>query len=79
MSITNNFEALPAGCMECGGPYIKDVVALLDHARALEAMLKGFEWVDNEWDEKWCLNCGNPIESGHSPDCQLARLLEGVE
>ena len=79
MSITNNFEALPAGCMECGGPYSKDVVALLDHARALEAMLKKHEWCAIAWGSAGCPECMKQTGQGHSPDCQLDRLLEGVE
>lgn len=58
-----------------------DVKSLLDHARALEAMLKKHEWcIEGIYTDSVCPECGGGRRlNGHSPDCQLAKLLEGVE
>lgn len=89
MSITNGFEDKRAWS-DVGHVYSEIYVDdLLAHARALEAMLKKHEFAnyDSEWGDSRCPECGgskesmgNPEESiGHAPDCQLAKLLEGVE
>jgi len=86
MSITKDFEKrlLP---IENSTVYGKDETeALLEHARALEAMLKKHEWhgrENNDGSNIWCPECG--VDCGiledrpHVSDCQLAKLLEGVE
>lgn len=84
MSITKDFEKRVKGVAdEYTLEYmfeLKDVVELLAHARALEAMLKKHEWSDNGFDDELdCKECGCSELIGHSPDCQLAELLEGVE
>lgn len=63
-----------------------DVIILLNHARALEAMLRKHEWAryNAEWSIASCPECGGDREDigwafqrvGHAPDCQLARLLD---
>ena len=51
----------------------EDVSELLDHTRALEAMLKKNEF---NGEGSACPECDN---FPHHPDCQLAALLDGVE
>lgn len=58
-----------------------DVVGLLLHARALEAMLKKHEWIQDsidedglEWD--WCEECREYKHNGHKSNCELAKLLD---
>lgn len=53
-----------------------DVKQLLAHARALEAMLKKHEWSGGDAGGE-CIECG--FGSNHAHDCQLSKLLEGVE
>lgn len=55
----------------------EDVRELLAHARALEAMLKGYMYAPGVWSN--CSCCGKEEGMGHFPNCQLAKLLEGVE
>ncbi len=56
--------------------YKTDLVdQLIDHARALEAMLKKHEYSD----EGYCPECGMSEFHGHDLDCQLAKLLEGCD
>lgn len=76
MSITKDFEQT---AMAHGLPMykMKEVDDLLTHARALEAMLKKHEFVVDEVYEA-CVECGMPQHSGHSKDCELAKLLDGV-
>jgi len=80
MSITKDFEARIQGKPGLAPYYlVQDCAALLAHARALEALLKEHEWTlcDNgEWE---CPECGGRQAGGHELDCQLAKLLEGVE
>lgn len=53
-----------------------DVNELLTHARALEAMLTKHEWIlDDHMGNGYCPECGSKM-NGHSPDCELARLIE---
>jgi hypothetical protein len=47
---------------------------LLTHARSLEAMMRKHEWQLAGYSV--CLECDELESSGHSPDCELARLLE---
>ena len=87
MSITKDFEVLLIHDPE-GGNYYNSIFvhALLAHTRALEAMLKKHEWqvipehADNRhpYSEE-CPECHQEKEAGHSRDCHLAKLLEGVE
>lgn len=81
MSITKGFEERRTFPRENGPAmfYWDDVGHLLRHARALEAMLKKHEWADSEFST--CPECGHGESNGfkHAPDCQLAKLLEGVE
>jgi hypothetical protein len=59
-----------------------DVVALLAHARALEAMLKKHQWsgtgyyIDIEHPISVCPECAERMVDPHAPDCELARLLD---
>lgn len=32
----------------------------------------------HEWENGECVECGHSKQFGHSPDCRLAKLLEGV-
>lgn len=78
MSITKGFEE--RGLRQ--PPFYRDtdVHALLAHTRALEEKLKCLEWLgDDEGDMGTCPICGTAEFQGHAPDCQLAKLLEGVE
>ena len=52
-----------------------DVEDLITHARALEAMLKKHEFSGGDH-SIWCPECKGYYADGHSPDCELARLLE---
>jgi hypothetical protein len=45
-----------------------------ERTRDLEAMLKKHEWCVEHF---WCPECGMPDK--HNENCQLAKLLEGVE
>lgn len=76
VSITKDFETRQAGCMECGGAKSEDIAELLAHARALDAMLKAHEFDGQETGDGTCISCG---QYPHTEDCQLAKLLEGVE
>ena len=54
-----------------------DFLRLLEHTRKLEAMLKKHEWELSESGLDFCMECGGGrTMSGHSPDCELARLIE---
>ncbi len=73
----DEFERLPGGCMECGGPRDYDVTRLLAHAKALETLLESEEWTP--WDGTstpvWCRQChGTPV-GGHAPNCPKDALL----
>lgn len=57
----------------------KEIDKLLDHTMALEAMLKKHEWSGEESGWETCLECHGFKANAHAPDCQLAKLLEGVE
>lgn len=73
MSITKDFNTAM-------GKYSRqDVVELLAHARACESMLEKHEWSSIAWGVPGCPDCMNQEQQGHKPDCQLAKLLEGVE
>jgi len=52
------------------------VNALISHTRKLEAMLKKHEFSDNDYMDNFCPSCYNYEIEGHSPDCELARLIE---
>jgi len=54
-----------------------DVDRLLAHTRALESMLKKHEWASGDGGCE-CPECGELKQYDHSPDCQLAKLLEGI-
>jgi len=54
-------------CRTCGLPPDYDFDALVEHCRALEAMLR-------KQCEFRCPECGERI--AHSPGCGLARLIE---
>lgn len=82
MSITKDFEKRllrqPPFYRE------KDVEELLAHTRALEAMLKKHEWnagKDDQHPDDCCPECKafKYVPGGHKQDCQLAKLLEGVD
>jgi hypothetical protein len=85
MSITKGFEdhANKAGNYKDRAIVYSmvDVDKLLAHARALEAMLMKHEWADKSDDgTRWCPECyGGMTWEGHSPDCQLAKLLDETE
>jgi len=89
MSITKDFEKRSRIHLDVYGPsgpvqeelYDPDMTdKLLAHARALEEKLKCLEWLgDDEGNMGTCPICGTAEFQGHSPDCQLNRLLEGVE
>ena len=69
--LTDGFEELAGYGIERGF-YITDVVRLLAHTRKLEAMIVNhFEGGHIGGDS--CIVCGQ--YSGHSPDCELARLI----
>lgn len=75
MSITKDFEEK---LQTSGGHayyHVHHVTPLLAHARALEGMLKKHEFTLEDF---WCPECGGRDDFGHTPDCQLAKLLEGV-
>lgn len=80
MSITKDFEKRKKGTGSTFGDYYfeSDVAELLAHTRALEAMLKKHEWVTWVDDVRYCPECEEHDFVGHRPDCQLAKLLEGV-
>lgn len=83
MSITKDFESrlLP---IEHSTVYGKDETeALLEHARALEAMLRKHEWEPDAEDVtiKRCPECGRAYDypfkdMRHFKTCHLAKLLE---
>lgn len=50
---------------------LEEVRLLLEHARALEAMLIIHQYLDG-----YCVQCGENQYDGHSPDCALVKLLE---
>jgi len=85
MSITHKFEErelrLDYGKSLTIHHYgVLDVRELLAHTRALEVMLKKHEWHRDGPNYSHCPECHSGERyTGHSPDCQLARLLEGVE
>lgn len=83
MNITNDFEdcAILSGDHTLGETMFRvaDIVLLLAHARALEAMLKKVQWVTWVGDIRYCPECEEHDFVGHTPDCQLAKLLDGVE
>ena len=83
MSITKDFEKRPKETALFAGHgewfATEDVLRLLAHTRALEAMLKKHEWCENDTNWRHCDECGTSETSGHKPDCQLAKLIEGVE
>lgn len=85
MSITKGFEERRAFPVADGPArfYWDDVGHLLRHARELEAMLKKHEWAATLGPDRdaACPECGEWAGLGgkHAPDCQLAKLLEGVE
>lgn len=77
MSITKDFENVAWNeSTEITGTYkVEEVDELLAHTRALEVMLKKHERVGGV-----CPECGVwALEVNHKRDCQLAKLLEGVE
>ena len=89
MSITKGFEKRRAFPVADGPAmfYWDDVGHLLRHARELETMLKKHEWdYHSDWSVWTCPECGGDKEDigvlgqlvGHSPDCALAKLLEGT-
>ena len=49
------------------------VEGFIDHARALEQMLRKHEFCN---EDLWCPECGRRRDKGHTPDCALAKLLE---
>lgn len=89
MSITKGFEnrrlGVPDEEWSEHGTYKywgDDIERLLKHARALEAMLKKHERLPAHrklMSPGDCLECGFSDKHGHAHDCQLAKLLEGVE
>lgn len=85
MSITKDFEKMAWGSHGDECSYDTDLVnELLAHTRALEAMLKKHQYADKAPDnDPLCPECGalEPIGSfhGHRPNCQLGKLLDGVE
>ena len=56
----------------CNGP--KEFYDLINHARALEAMLRKHEWSAGDFGGR-CPECDGVDHRGHSPDCELARLI----
>ena len=89
MSITRDFEKKDGKCCECGSFDSRDVLALLAHARSLEAqneelkaMLRKHQWNGNpEACAGECPECKYPlpfagdIDGPHDPDCSLAKLI----
>ena len=75
---------------DCGSQFVGEmdgdsVYDLLAHTSKLEAMLRKHEWADKnfgmESDESVytiskCPECEMERLNGHSPDCELARLIE---
>lgn len=85
MSITKGFEkgrwradAFTADTLVYGQ---NDVDQLLTHARDLEAMLRKLEWADtDDFGDRYCPECEmSRLGGDHTTDCQLAKLLDGVE
>jgi len=74
MSITSGFEESKNALTRTYPDFRVD--ALLAHTRALEAMLKKHEWTKPY--APTCSECGMYESQGHAPNCQLAKLLEGV-
>ena len=55
------------------------VGARLDAHEKLVAMLERLEWSgQSDFDEPFCLPCGNLQKDSHSPACPLAALLREV-
>ena len=76
MSITEGFEGKmtdPANLFESCFPQ-EPVITLLSHARQLEAMLKKHQHSGSILFPR-CPECGCPEDLGHTPTCELARLL----
>lgn len=86
MSITKDFEKKRFEIEHQPGYssyYYKseDVDKLVAHTRALETMLKKHEWSarDGVDLDSACPECRGWECLDHEPDCQLAKLLDGVE
>jgi hypothetical protein len=83
MSITKEFEERETEFAEAStfkAYHSRDVDQLLAHTRALEKMLKKHEFsaYDDYHDCAMCPQCGE-VEGKHYINCELAKLLEGVE
>lgn len=82
MSITKEFEERRIRADEFIGTTrvygANDVRALLAHARALEAMLENVQWSYGGDECPICYRSSVYDYAKHTPDCQLAKLLEGV-
>lgn len=82
MRITKDFEKRFLCEAASGSRFVsEEVVKLLAHARALEDMLRkhewdGFDFGDDEMCPDCCPECESARTNGHSPGCELARLLE---
>jgi len=74
MSLTKNFEKRQGYDLPNYVYAYEDVAELLAHTRSLEAMLKKHEWGS----ENRCLECYAVIDLPHTPNCPLAKLIEGV-
>jgi len=86
MSVMRDFEKKAKKHPEIGHYWdFLTIIELLEHARALEAMLKKHEWEPSQVDDEdgvfplVCIECHGDKRIGHRPDCQLAKLLEGCD
>lgn len=67
---------------QCSGVNV-NVEDFIEHARALEDMLRKHEW-DEDWEDvtiRRCPECAASsyypfVDMKHAPDCALAKLLE---
>lgn len=72
MSVTKDFNT------SIGKYSRQDVISLLSHAQALEAMWKRYQFEFGEYMDQ-CPVCRQNDEDGHEDDCELGNLMKGVE
>lgn len=53
-----------------------DVMELLAHTRKCEEMLRKLEWSGSDCIGDYCSFCYEYEKDGHSPDCELAKLIK---
>lgn len=55
-----------------------ELAALAEQVRELEMLLRRVQFVTDTDLNKYCPICENEIWHGHTPDCELARLLSAA-